>query len=152
MILNNYFNLGTDIIVENKPNLDKEVYLDWKYYFVKNIPLKGDSGGLLLFIPSFHILRALIFSIFLVLIFIFLEMMIRKRFFVNISRKNILFNLSLFGSILFLISFAASLYKLDKEAINLKKLPYLIYNAVMKLDPEADIVNRFFENGIKIKK
>ncbi len=154
-LLNSYFNLGSDIITENVPNLEKEVKIKGKYYFVKNISFAGveeSRGGVLVFLPSPHFSYALIFAIGISLVFVLLEIIIHRRFFDSrIVRRKHIFFLAIFWIIIFSISAFLTLYKLDKEATKLERPPYLIYNAILKMEPEADVIDRFFEKRVAIK-
>jgi hypothetical protein len=154
-LLNAYFGIGSDLIIENSFELKKEVQIDGKYYFVKNIIFPGieeSPGGVLIFCQSSHIFQSLGFGISVLLIFLLLEILIYIAFFKNsITRKKHNIILIISSLIIFLVTASASFYKLDKDAINLKKPTYIIYNSVIKFEPESDVLNRLFEKRIAIK-
>lgn len=154
-LLNAYFGIGSDLILENLPELTKEVQIDGKYYFVKNIVFPGieeSPGGVLIFCQSSHILQSLGFGTSVLLIFFLLEILIYTAFFKNfITRKKHNIILIISSLIIFIIATSVSFYKLDRDTINLKKPAYIIYNSVIKFEPETDVSNRLFEKRIAIK-
>lgn len=154
-LLNAYFGIGSDLIIENLLELKKEVKIDGKYYSVKNIIFPGieeSPGGVLIFCQSSHIFQSLGFGISVLLIFLLLEILIYTIFFKNsIDRKKYNIILIISSLIIFLVTIFVSFYKLDKDSINLKKPAYIIYNSVIKFEPEFDVLNRLFEKRIAIK-
>jgi len=154
-LLNAYFSIGSDLIIEKSFQLTKEVKIDGKYYSVKNIIFTGieeSPGGILIFSQNSHIFQSLGFGIGVLLIFLFLEIIIYTNFFKNhITRKK--YNIILIGCslIIFLITTSVCFYELNEDAINLKKSAYIIYNSVIKFEPETDVLNKFFEKRIAIK-
>ncbi|MFA5392176.1 MAG: cache domain-containing protein [Candidatus Paceibacterota bacterium] len=154
-LLNAYFGIGSDLIIENLSELEKEVKINDKYYSVKNIIFPGieeSPGGVLIFCQSFHIFQSLGFGISVLLIFLLLEILIYAIFFKNfIDRKKYNIILIVSSLIIFFVTTFVSFYKLDKDSIDLKKPAYIIYNSVIKFEPESDVLDRFFEKRIAIK-
>lgn len=154
-LLNAYFGIGSDLIIENLSELEKEVQIDGKYYFIKNIVFPGikeSPGGLLIFYQSSHIFQSLGFGISILLIFLLFEIIIYTAFFKNsITRKKHNIILIVSSLIIFLISTSVSFYKLNKDVITLKEPAYIIYNSVIKFEPEFDVLDRLFEKRIAIK-
>jgi len=154
-LLNAYFGIGSDLIIENLFELTKEVKIDGKYYFVKNIIFNGieeSPGGVLIFCQSSHIFQSLSFGTIVLLIFLLLEILIytfSPKDFITRKKHNTILMIS--SLIIFLIATSLSFYKLDRDTINLKKPPYIIYNSVIKFEPETDVSNRLFEKQIAIK-
>ncbi len=154
-LLNAYFGIGSDLIIENLFELTKEVKIDGKYYFVKNIIFTGieeSPGGVLIFCQSPHILQSLCFGTIVLLIFLLLEILIYA-FSLKDSVTRQKYNIVLIISslIIFIIATSVSFYKLNRDTINLKKPAYIIYNSVIKFEPETDVSNRLFEKQIAIK-
>lgn len=154
-ILNTYFGIGSDLVMKGLPSLAKEVQIEGQYYFVKNITFPGiekSPGGVFILTRSPHLLQALAFGVIIALFFLLLESIIHFTFFNrSLSRRKHTIILIIASFVLFLITIYVALYKLDKDAIELKKPPYLIYNAVLKFEPEADVIDRLFEKQVVIK-
>ena len=154
-LLNTYFGIGSDLIVENLFELTEEVEIDGKYYFVKNIVFTGieeSPGGVLIFCESHHIFQSLCFGTIVLLIFLLLQILIYAFSFKNsVIRKKYNIVLIISSLIIFLIVASTSFYKLNKYTINFKKPVYIIYNSVIKFEPETDVSNRLFEKQIAIK-
>ena len=154
-LLNAYFGIGSDLIIENLLELKKEIQIDGKYYFVKNVIFPGieeSPGGVLIFCQSSHIFQSLGFGTSVLLIFLCLEILIYIFFFKNfIIRREHSIILIISSLIIFLIATHVSFYKLDKDSIDLKKPAYIIYNSVIKFEPESDVLDRLFEKRIAIK-
>lgn len=154
-LVNAYFNIGSELVSKNLPDLKKEIQIDGKYYFVKNIIFPGieeSPGGVLVFYPSPHQYQSLGFAIIILLIFLLIEPQIHRSLFDHsVKRKKHIIILSIGSLIIFLTSFYVTLYKLDKNAIGLKEPVYTIFNSIIKFEPESDVLNRLSEKRIAIK-
>jgi len=154
-ILDTYFGIGSDLVNKDLSNLEKEVKIEGKYYFVKNIIFPGiekSPGGLFIFCRSYHFFQGLTLSIIILLIFLLLEKIIHRSFFDHsVRRKKHIIFLIIGSLVIFLTVIIVSTYKLDKDAIKLEDTSYLIYNSVLKIVPEADIIDRSFEKRFTIK-
>jgi hypothetical protein len=154
-LANAYFNIGSELISKNLPDLKKEIQIEGKYYFVKNIIFSGieeSPGGILVFYPSPHQYQSLGLAIIVLLIFLLVEPRIHHSLFDHsIKRKKHVIILSISSLIIFLTSFYVTFYKLDKNTIELKEPVYTIFNSIIKFEPESDVSNRLSEKRIAIK-
>jgi len=150
-----YFNIGSELVSKNLPDLKKEIQIDGKYYFVKNIIFSGieeSLGGVFVFYPSLHQYQSLGLAIIILLIFLLVESQIHYSFFDHsVKRKKHVIILSIGSLIIFLTSFYVTLYKLDKNTIELKEPVYTIFNSIIKFEPESDVLDRLSEKRIAIK-
>lgn len=154
-LVNTYFNIGSELISKNLPDLKKEIQIEGKYYFVKNIIFSGieeSPGGVFVFYPSPHQYQSLGLAIIILLIFLLVEPRIHHSLFDHsVKRKKHIIILFIGSLIIFLTSVYVTLYKLDKNTIELKEPVYTIFNSIIKFEPESDVSNRLSEKRIAIK-
>ena len=152
-LINAYFSLGSDIVAQNLKGLTKEIKISDDYYAIRHIvfPRAGiekSPGGMFVFFPIRHNLYSLFLAVSITfLFFIFLILFLK---FLHYPKQRVLMILFL-AVISFVVIYFITINKLDNSAIELKKSPYLIYNSIIKFDPESDVVIQSSEKTIAIK-
>ena len=149
-LLSTYFNTGSDWIQSGRS--DREVIMQGKRYFVKNIPLKGlerSEGGVLIFSPINVGIENLILGLLAVIVFL-IGMLILSEKDQRMTHRFVL--VLLLASIIVLLG-VTSLGKLvhDVYPIQIEKTPYKIYNSTLSLEPSSGILSKEFEQHIAIK-
>ncbi|MDO8676684.1 MAG: hypothetical protein Q7K16_03500 [Candidatus Azambacteria bacterium] len=149
-----YFSLGSDLIAQNLAGLSKEIKINGSYYTIRHIifpGIKESPGGVFIFFPIRHNSYSLFLAgsiTLLFFVFYYLTFFLLK--FLDHHKHRIPIFL-LLGFILFIAIYFITLIKLDHSAIELNKSPYLIYNSIMKFEPESDVISQFSEKTIAIK-
>lgn len=154
-LINAYFSLGSDLVVQNLAGLSKEIKINDSYYVIRHIVFPGigmgeSPGGAFVFFPVRHNSYSLFLAsgtILLFFVFYYLSFFLKFLF----HPKQQIQVLLLAGPILFAVIYFVTLVKLNHSAIELKKSSHLIYNSVMKFEPEADMISQFSEKTIAIK-
>lgn len=150
-LINAYFSLGSDLVAQNLTGLSKEVKIGDTFYAIRNIVFPGieeSPGGAFVFFPiphrsySFFLASSITLLLFLLPFFFFKILNHHKH-------RTPAFLLICF--ILFITIYFVALAELDRSAIELKKSPYLIYNSIMKFDPESDVIIQSSEKTVAIK-
>jgi len=155
-ILNTYFGIGSDLIAKDLHELKKEVKIEGENYVIKNIIFPGieeSPGGVFILCQSPHSLQGLSFGIAIIILFLFLLKIIIlfPSFNYSVNRNKYIPILIISSLFLFLTITFISIYKLDKDTIELKKPIYPIYNSVIKFEPEVDVIDKLFKKYIKLK-
>lgn len=151
-IINSYFNTGSDWLQNGLS--DKTVTIDNKSYFVKNIVFPGlekSPGGALLFIPrqDYTILIYLIVTF--ITLYVFLYFAIRKH---QHEHKNT--NIWKFNIIILIISLIICLLSLSLlhiqniRTLKLTKIPNILYNSTLRIQPEFGIYSLGYEQKFSI--
>jgi len=147
-----YFNTGSDWI--QKGLSDREVIIEGKVYFVRNIVfngLNGSPGGVLVLYPAGYATEAAIFSLIVGLIFACIIFYLHTR---GATKKRqaaevailIVCSLGVFTATLF--TDQALLYG---NSIPVQKPAYTIYNSTLALDPSSAVWSRSSEQQVAVE-
>jgi hypothetical protein len=146
-----YFNTGSDWI--EKGLSDREVMIEDRSYFVKNIPFKGidgSVGGVLVLYPDYRIPAAVGFALPAALLFLLILYYFHVR---SADRRRIVIENVLLGTLtaaVFVIAFFDSYLVLAYRSMVIAKPPYLIYNSTLGLAPDSGLLDRSVEHQIAV--
>lgn len=149
-LVNSYFSLGSDLVAQNLSGLSKEIKMGDTYYVVRNIVFPGlgvSPGGMFVFYPVRHEASSLFVASIAALCL--LSFLLSYLYFHK--PKYTLYIFLTIEILAFVIVYIIILNRLDQSAIEIKKSPYLIYNSVIMIDPETDVVGQASEKTIAIK-
>jgi hypothetical protein len=152
-LINSYFNSGSDWIKNG--DTDKTILFDnGNSYIVLNVVFPGlevSPGGALIFIPRRDIsnLARQIISLIAFLIFLFLAY--RYHIHSRGEDRSWRYYIILFGSAIIVFVIASLLvYTQGKGRLNLKRIPYALYNSTIRLQPSFGIYSVGFEQHVSV--
>lgn len=151
-LINTYFSLGSDVGAQNLSGLSKEIKMGNDYYIVYHIAFSGieeSPGGAFVLFPIRHGLLSLFLAGSITLLLLLLLLSSLYKFLDNHKHRMQFF--LLLGIVMFFVVYFVTLVKLNRSAIELKKSPYLIYNSVIKFEPESDVISQSSEKTVAIK-
>lgn len=152
-LTNSYFNSGSEWI--RGGNSDKTLFFkDNSFYLVENIifsGLEGNPGGALLFIPRRDIspIANLTTAFLTLLVFVFFAL----RYHIRTQGEErgwryyaliLIFSLPILGLAFF------ALYAQNSGFLQLKRVPYTLYNSTLRFQPEWGIYDETFEQHFSI--
>lgn len=152
-LVNSYFNSGSEWI-ENGSSGDTVSFGDGRMFLVENITfpgLEGSPGGALLFIPRQDISNVtnLITAVLTLIIFAFFALRYHHNSYGEAHgwRYYILFTCI---SILLFISTFFVLEIKKVGFLELKRIPYILYNSTLRIQPEFGVFDIGFEQSFSI--
>lgn len=148
-----YFNSGSDFIQKNKT--DFLVRHDGKYHLVKNTPLQGLEntipGGALIFIPRYPLIEGMILSFIVAVLVLIIGIIIHRGHKKEECSFYTIYLMAIITAILFAANTAIYVLTIKDKAADLQELPQIIYNSVLKLEPEWGTVDIATEQTIAVK-
>ncbi len=152
-LLNTYFSLGSDNGAQNIAGISKEINIGDEYYIARDVVFPGiekSPGGALILFPVQHRWISFFFAIGTVLAFSVFYLLFSLSRLLNHHKHSALF-FWLVGAALFSAAYFAYLLKLNNSSLVLEKSPYIIYNSVIKFNPESDVIRQSSEKLIAIE-
>ncbi|MGB7957542.1 MAG: cohesin domain-containing protein [Minisyncoccia bacterium] len=137
LLLAAYFNTGSDWILKGQS--DREVIIEGRAYFVKNLIFSGpygeSAGGVLVLYPASYTAEAAIFSLIIVLLFALIMFYLHTHRAMKRRRVAEVMILIVCSLIVFFAIFFTDRSLLYSHSTLIQKPPYTIYNSTLALDP-----------------
>jgi hypothetical protein len=146
-----YFNTGSDWI--QKGQSDREVIIEGRVYFVKNIVfpgLDGSPGGMLVLYPTGYTEEATLFSLIIALIFAIIVFYLHTRGATKRRQAAEVIILIVCSLIVFSVVFFTDRALLYNHSISVQKPPYTIYNSTLTLNPSSAIWSKSSEQQVAV--
>lgn len=155
-----YFSLGSDLVAQNLTGLSKEIKIGDNYYTIYHIVFSGigieaSPGGAFVLFPTHYNLSSLFLAssiAILLLVLLSFSLLFKFQFkFKILSQPKHIPTFLLTSLTLFVVMYFLTLNKLESSSIKLKKSPYIIYNSILKFEPESDVISQTSEKTIALK-
>ncbi len=152
-LVKSYFNSGSEYIQDKKTGTTISLD-DGNLYLVENIIFPGletSPGGALLFIPRGDFLGAVNISIILLTVLIFIILVLRNHMRSSGEERGWRYYvfLLLASAIVFVLALVA--LRVNNESYTkLKRIPYPLYNATMRVEPEYGVYDLNFERNFSV--
>jgi hypothetical protein len=146
------FNTGSDWILQRQS--DREVTIEGKVYFVKNIVfpgLDGSPGGVLVLYRSNYAAEAAVLSLIVAIIFALIIFFFHTRAATKRRRREEVSILVVCSIVIFLASYSVDLGMLHAHLVSVEKPSSTIYNATLRIDPSSAIWDRSSEQQVAVK-
>jgi len=152
-LLDVFFSPGSDLITREVPQLERELKIDGKYYFARNIAFPGVNnslGGAVVFLSVNHTLRCAGVAMFAVLIFLAVYWFLSRFRSLRREKRHPLV-IALLAVVIFAATYATNAVRSDLASMELKDLPYPIYNSTLRFFPDSGIIHPLVETTVAIK-
>lgn len=150
-LLSTYFSTGSDWI--QKTESDREVVVEGRSYFVKNLALPGldgSAGGMLVLYPVYFSQEAILLGLIAAFLFSFIVFYFHTREASRQRRAVEAIILGVFFIVVFVAAYGSAKFGLFEHAITVEKTPYRIYNSTLSLAPDSGIFSRAYEQQIAV--
>lgn len=150
-LLNQYFDIGSQITLQRDIPLESEIKVGTGYYPVRSETLSAPLGlGMLIFAEANHTaiataLAAVIALLFFALLITWALVVHQKRVSGSCMRVAASATLAVFA-----IADIALFGLFDRSAVHLVPLPFPIYNSTLSIDPESDALSLGNEKQVSI--
>jgi hypothetical protein len=152
-VLNSYFNVDSDWIKRGKTG-DIIKFDSGIYYRVENIVFPGlehSPGGVLVFVPYYGYGWGIRAFIVFVTVILFLLLAYHAHRATRKEQRNRYYYWSSISAFLLLIVFIYTVnHAVFVKYVSLKRIPYILYNSTLRLQPDAGVFDRDFDRPISI--
>jgi hypothetical protein len=154
-LLSAYFNVGSDWVQKGQfgdiVQIEGENYYVANYVFPDPENIAGGPGGALIFLPFSPAYWNIISSAGIFLLFLFIIFLVHLKTQRSEYRWYILLIIIALSLIIFGGTFYYSNLEEVKQVTVIKKIPFTIYNSIIKFEPDNDVIDESAEQNVAIK-